>query len=89
MLILPLDEIILVNSCTNTECDCVFVSLDRLLQAQQVKKELEEKLLTVKKQPDETDSNSLMKVRYKYKCHNLFSLYFGSKRFTMMVNYTL
>ncbi len=75
MLILPLDEIILVNSCTNTECNCVFVSLDRLLQAQQVKEELEEKLLIVKKQPDETDSNSLMKVRYK--CHNLFSLYFG------------
>ncbi|XP_043073631.1 cingulin isoform X2 [Puntigrus tetrazona] len=32
-----------------------------LLQAQREKKELEEKLLTVKKQPDETDSNSLMK----------------------------
>ncbi|XP_067217431.1 cingulin isoform X2 [Chanodichthys erythropterus] len=32
-----------------------------LLQAQQEKKELEEKLLTVKKQTDETDSNPLMK----------------------------
>ncbi len=58
----------------------MFVSLDRLLQAQQEKEELEEKLLTVKKQPDETDSNSLMKVRYKYKCHNRFSLFFGSKK---------
>uniref|UniRef100_A0A8C0YSA9 Cingulin b n=1 Tax=Cyprinus carpio carpio TaxID=630221 RepID=A0A8C0YSA9_CYPCA len=36
-------------------------AFQKLLQAQQEKKELEEKLYTVKKQPDETDSNALMK----------------------------
>ncbi|XP_059411879.1 cingulin isoform X3 [Carassius carassius] len=36
-------------------------AFQKLLQAQQEKKELEEKLRTVKKQPDETDSNASMK----------------------------
>lgn len=51
------------------------------MQAQQEKKQLEEKLLAVKKPTDETDSNPLIKARYTKKCHNLFSLFFSSKRF--------
>jgi len=40
------------------------------MQAQHEKKQLEEKLLSVKKQTDETDSNPLMKVRFMKKRHN-------------------
>lgn len=43
--------------------------LDRLLQAQQDKKQLEEKLLVVKKQADETDSNPFTEVRCFYNKH--------------------
>lgn len=53
------------------------------MQAQQEKKQLEEKLLAVKKQTDETDSNPLMKARSTKKCHNLFSLFISSKRFVV------